>query len=208
MSTFTALPKAAVTGYLRILRLPVDAAERFAGRADGDGDWPPALAFDAFEAQVLGLLGSVLRDDDLVEQAERQRARVAQLRRAAELKVAADQRRAEADQELDQRRQSAQAKAEAAEERAEQAEAQIDQQKTEAKDRVRQEAATKASQVRKTADARSERIEERERENEAARLKAERETLAQRKEALEATGEAIELDQAAEAVKGRRRSRA
>lgn len=208
MSTLTALPKAAVTGYLRLLRLPIDAAERFAGHGDENGSWPPALAFDAFEAQVLGLLGSVLRDDELVQEAERQRARVTQLRRAAELEVAATQRRVEADQELDHRRQAAQAKAESAEERAEQAEAQIDQQKAEANGRVRQEAAAKATQVRKTAEARSERIEERERDNEAARLQAERETLAQRKDALEATGEAIELDQAADAVKQRRRRRA
>lgn len=204
-STITAIPKAAVTGYLRVLRLPLDAVESVANR-NSEEEWPPALAFDAFEAQILGALGSLLRDDDLVQEAARERTRIDQLRRAMTLEAEAEQRRQQADRELDERRQQAQDHAETAEERAEQAEERLEQEKAEKKRRVQAQAAGKKQNARKAAEAREDRIDDLERDAEAERLAAEREALAERKEALEATGDALELDKAAASVKQRRKA--
>lgn len=204
-NTLTVIPKAAVTGYLRVLRLPLDAVGAVANR-NKDAEWPPALAFDAFEAQVLGTLGSLLRDNDLIQEAERERTRIDQLRRAMQLEAEAEQRRQQADRELQQRRAQAEDHAETAEERAEQAEQRLEQEKAERKRQVQAETAEKKQRVRKAAEAREDRIDDLEREAEEERLRAEREALAERKEALEATGDALKLDEAAASVKQRRKA--
>jgi hypothetical protein len=201
-STLTTLPRVAVTSYLRLLRLPVDAAGSITRH---DEAWAPVLAFDAFEAQVLGLLGSVLRDDDLVQDAKRQKTRVEQLRRAAELEAAATERRVEADQELEQKRSEARSKAKAAEDRKEREEDRLEESKESAKRNVRKEAAAKQSRAKKAADARESRLEAKERDAEAKRLAAERTALDERREALEASGTALKLDKAASAVKDARK---
>jgi len=204
-NTLTILPKAAVNGYLRALRLPLDVVASVANR-DKDAEWPPALAFDAFEAQVKGLLGSILRDEDLLQEASRERTRIDQLRRAMNLEAEAEARRQQADQELAQRREQAQQKAETAEELAEQREQRLEQEKAEAKRRVQNETAEKKQKARKAADARQDRIDDIARDADEDRIRAEREALAERKEALEATGDALELDKAAAAVKEARKA--
>lgn len=205
-STLTTIPKVAVTSYLRVLRLPLDAVETVTHR-NGDAEWPPALAFDAFEAQVKGILGSILRDDELVQEANRERIRIDQLRRAIALDAEAEMRRDQADSELAERREQAQNKAESAEDRAEQAEKRLKQEKQEAKREVQQKVTEKKQNVRKASSAREDRIADIEREAEAERIRAEREALADRKDALEATGDALKLDAAAASVKSRRKAR-
>ena len=201
-TTLTTIPRVAVTNYLRLLRLPVDAAGSIAKR---DEAWAPALAFDSFEAQVLGLLGSVLRDDTLVQESNRQKARVDQLRRATELEAAAAARRARADETLDERREEAKEKAEEARERKEQEKARLEEAKEAADRKARQDAAAKAQKAKKASDARRKRLADRERDAEAKRLEAERVALAERREALEASGTALRLDKAASTVKENRK---
>jgi hypothetical protein len=201
-STITTIPRVAVTRYLRLLRLPVDAAGSIAHR---DEAWAPALAFDSFEAQVLGLLGSVLHDDVLVQESNRQKARVEQLRRAATLEAAAVARRARADEKLDQRRDEAKEKVEEAQERKEREKARLEKAKDTAERKARQDASAKAQKAKKASDARQKRLADREREAEANRLEAERVALAEKGEALEASGAALQLDKAASAVKQSRK---
>ena len=203
-STLTTIPRVAVTNYLRLLRLPLDAAGSIANR---DEAWAPALAFDTFEAQVLGLFGSVLHDDVLVQESNRQKVRVEQLRRATQLEAAAATRRARADETLDERRDEAKNKAEEAQERKEREEARLEEAKEAADRKARQDAAAKAQKAKKAADARQKRLAVRARDAEAKRLEDERVALAERAESLKASGTAIKLDQAASAVKQSRKKR-
>jgi hypothetical protein len=192
----------AVTNYLRLLRLPVDAAGSIAKR---DEAWAPALAFDSFEAQVLGLLGSVLHDDTLVQESNRQKARIDQLRRATELEAAAAARRARADAQLDERRDEAKEKAEEAQARKEHEKARLEEAKEAADRKARQDATTKAQKAKKASDARQKRLAAKERDAETKRLEAERVALTERREALEASGTALRLDKAASALKRSRK---
>jgi len=203
-STLTTLPRVAVTNYLRLLRVPVDAAGSLTKH---DETWPPALAFDAFEAQVLRLLGSVLRDDELVQDARRQQLRVDQLRRAERLEAEAETRRREADTELEERRDQAKEKAEQAQERKEQEKERVAKQTQQAERKARQEAQAKDQKAKQAAEAREARLETRQRDAEAKRLAAERTALEERREALEVAGSALDVDKAADAVKERRMAR-
>lgn len=199
------LPRAAMRGYLRVLRLPLDALEAVSRRGD-DGSWAPAVAFEAFEAQVKAATAALLRDEGLRQEATLQRARVTQLRRAAELEVAADSARAEADDELAQRRQEAEAEREEAAQRAAEAEARVQREKAAAETRVRQQAAQQQRKVRETAQAKRERIAAQEKAARTRQLREERAALVEQKRAVAAKGAVLELDKAAKATRQRRRA--
>lgn len=106
MSTITRMPTTVVKAYLSAARLPVDAAARIGGQHDNE-QWPPRLAFEGLEAGVETLLGSLLRDETLVESGRLRRAKVAQLRKAGELEAVADATRTEAREEFATRREQA-----------------------------------------------------------------------------------------------------
>jgi hypothetical protein len=74
------LPRTAVCTWLRAARVPVSAVARF----NGNGSESPLLvAFDAFEATVKQVAGSILRDDDLVREGRTERAHVRDSRKPA-----------------------------------------------------------------------------------------------------------------------------
>lgn len=102
----TTFPRMALTGALQWLRLPVSGLELATGQR-GNPTWPPALAFGEFEAGVKQLVGSILRDDGLVEEGRVRQTEVAELRRAVGRKVQADQQRADAHRELEEDRAKA-----------------------------------------------------------------------------------------------------
>jgi hypothetical protein len=210
MSTdLRAIPRAALNGYLDLLRLPVTAAESVTRRnADGERAWPPALAFDGFAAQVRDLAGSVLGDETLRQQATLLLGRVEQLRRAAELQAEAERKREEADRQLDQRRQQAEDERRQAEEQAEQQEERLERERADAERRVAEQAAEKERRAQEAADAERERVQQEERAAEARRLEAEREALAERKEAVDAKKRTANAAKAATATKQRRKAAA
>src|SRR4051794_41855761 len=78
------LPRTVVKTYLSAARLPLNAVARANGQQDNE-QWPPALAFEGFEASVETVLGSLLRDDTLLEAGRLRPAKVAQLRQGAPL---------------------------------------------------------------------------------------------------------------------------
>ena len=61
------VPGTVVRTWLRVARLPLQAVEAVAHRGDHDAEWPPALAFESFEAQVKQVAGAVFRDRELLE---------------------------------------------------------------------------------------------------------------------------------------------
>lgn len=195
-----------VTGYLKVLRLPLTAVEPVLRRGDRSEPWGPALAFDSFGAQVKGWTGSLLHDDELRRQAEFDRARITQLRRATTLETEAQARRAEADQERAERDQAAKREAEQARQQAAERKEQLESQEEAAQERVQQQTAERKEQVAKTEQARKSRVDKKARTAETERLAEERIALRERKDALDAEDKAQGLEQATRAARARRRS--
>lgn len=102
MMELSTIPRNMVRIYLQGLRLPLSSLEAFTGHRD-DQAWPPALAFEGFEAGAKLVVGSVLRDAQLVDEARIQQAKLDELRRACALEVKADQTRAAADAQAEAR---------------------------------------------------------------------------------------------------------
>ena len=75
------IPRTAVRATLLGLRLPICGVEVLTGQT-GNASWPPAMAFEGFEAGMKQVVGSILRDEELVDEGRIQQAKVTELRRA------------------------------------------------------------------------------------------------------------------------------
>ena len=206
MSIIQELPRNAVTTYLKLARLPLTAAERvFNPDTDGATSWAPAIAFEDFEARVKGFAATVFSDQVLRDDAELQRARVAQLRRAVELEAEAEATRAQAEQELAERRSEVAEEREQAEAREQANKDRLERERREAQERADAKAAEQQRKVEEQAEAERERVQRQARAAEAKRLDAEREALAEKQTALTTKDEAVRLEKAAQAAKARRK---
>src|SRR5690242_8344978 len=97
------LPRTVIKTYLSAARLPLSAVAKASGQQHNE-KWPPTLAFEGLEASVETVLGSLLRDDNLIEAGRLRQAKVAQLRKAAQLEAVADSTRTQAREEFVERR--------------------------------------------------------------------------------------------------------
>jgi hypothetical protein len=199
----TAVPRGLVRTYLKGVRLPLTAVERLRG---GDESWAPALLFETFEVKAKTVAGSVLRDSSLTEEAALQRAKVSQLKRAAELEADAEATRAEADARLEAGRQAAETRRQQVAEQAEEREAALEREKAEEKRRVEKQAATKAAAARKADEARRKTVTAKDRSAKLTRLSEQEAALAKRRQAVGAAGTAIAVDEALERTKARRKN--
>jgi len=209
MSTMTlvrAVPRTVVGTYLKAARVPLHLAVRVTGQADNDA-WPPALAFDRFEVGVHTMVGSLLKDDALLEQARVQRARVAQLRKAVDLRTVAEQERQLADAELHRTQRQAEEQREEVERQAAQREQEVERQAQQRRQAVEQKAATKAAAVRRTQTAQEKAIARQERAAKQQALGKEVEALAKTKDALKAQETTMLVEDAIEGSKAARKSR-
>jgi len=179
----TRLPGTVVKAYLSAARLPLDAAARIGGQQANE-QWPPALAFEGLEANVETVVGSLLRDDALVESGRLRRAKVARLRKAGELEAVADATRAEARDEFAKRREQTDQKRRDATKRAEARERKVEQQAQQSKASVERRAAKKVAAAEAAESAAEDVIERRERAAQADALAKEAEALEARQVAL------------------------
>src|SRR3954452_12262030 len=92
-------PRMLIDTTMNAARLPLTAAERVSGQA-GNEEWPPALAFEGGQATVETVLGSLLRDDELVSRGRLRQAKLGKLKEAAQLEAIADEERSRAQQQL------------------------------------------------------------------------------------------------------------
>jgi Fe2+ transport system protein B len=181
------------------------ALERASNRT-GATAWPPTLAFDAFEAGAKKVLGSFLRDEELVREGRLLQAKVSELGESERLKAAADQKRQAADAQLEQRQQSAEEVRERARREAEQAEQRIQREKAQEERAVSEDAARRRQEAAKLAEARDKVVTAQEREAERTRIAEESAVLGERRQALTATKKAQELDDALEVKKAERKA--
>src|SRR4051794_9619073 len=108
------LPRAAFTSSLGVVRWPIDTGLRVSGRAEG----PAALAVDRADANLRALVGGLVGDRALTEDAERRLTAVEQRTQALRLRVEGKLRRERADQELAEEKERADRQRRAAAERA------------------------------------------------------------------------------------------
>jgi hypothetical protein len=203
--TAQTLPRVLVQSYLQAARIPLAAVAR-AARQQHNEQWPPTLAYESFEAVVETVVGSVFRDATLVENGQLRKARIAQLRKAAELSTVAEQQRTVAEAKAEQRRAKIAADREAAERRAKQSKQDIERQTELHKQKIQEKAAKKATAVRQ-AKARQERtIGRQERVARTNALIAESRALSIAKEALKADEKVELIDETLEATKAARKS--
>ena len=199
------VPRKVISSYLSVARLPLTAVAKASGQQDNE-QWPPALAFEGFEASVESVLGSLLRDNTLLESGRVRQAKVAQLRKASQLEAIADSEREVARQEFAERREDAEAKRVAAEQRAQQREQQIEREAQQRKAQVDQKAAKQAAAARQTKVAQEQVIERRERAATAQALAEESEALKTQQEALDAAETVAVIDESIEGTKEARKT--
>jgi len=197
------LPRTVIKAYLQGLRLPLTAVERITN-ADGSA-WPPAVAYESFEAEAKQVLGALIRDDELVREGRLQRAKLGQLAEAERLEAAADQKRQAADARLMERQASAEQARARAEQQASRREEQIARDKA-ARDReVLDEARRRERDAQRATQARDKVVTARERDAARTRIREESAALSKRNEALAATRQAHNLDEALSSKKAERK---
>jgi hypothetical protein len=200
------IPRTIVCTWLRTARLPLDAVEAVVHRGEHDVEWPPAIAFDSFEATVKQFAGSILHDDELTQDGRLAQARVAQLREAVELDAVAEQHKTQAEAEFEERRQADEQHREEVQKQADQREAALERERAEKKRRAADEDARKRKQAAQV-EAVEERIVEREdRVARATRIVAERDALQHERKAVAAEGRVTDLDGKLEDTKAARKS--
>jgi len=197
------IPRAYVCASLQVSRIPLSVAERATGN-EGNEQWPPVLAFDAFQANVKQLLGSLLRDTDLVHQGELEQARVTTVREALHLEAVAAQTKAGAERSFQDRRTADEGKRQAAQERATRREQDADAKRSEAKRQAAAEARSRDEQGRRQEQKREDDLAKAERAAKASSIGNERKALAASKRATAAKALAIETDRKLRATKARR----
>lgn len=200
-----AVPRGVVDAGLGLARLPVTVVARASRQADNE-QWPPTLAFEGFEAGVETVVGSLLRDETLTARGRVRQAKVAQIRKAAQLETVSDQLREQADEKLVARRQKADQQREQAERKADQREQQIVQEEAARDRQAQQKADAKASAAAKADQARREAVEREAREAKAAALAKESKALEAEKAALEADKTVDAIDDAIDVSKAVRKS--
>jgi len=200
------IPRTAVRATLQGLRLPICGVEVLTGQS-GNASWPPAMAFEGFEAGVKQVVGSILRDEELVDEGRIQQAKVTELRRAAELEVRADQKRAAGDRELRDRQAQAEEERSKAEQDALRREQAIERDKRAAEQRVARELDEKAAAIEVTAQRRDKRVTAAEREASLTRVDRESTALKQQRRAVQATKAAGDASVALERKKAARQAK-
>lgn len=187
-----AVPRSVVGTSLAALRLPLTAAGRITGQAANE-QWPPALAYESFEATVETVVGGVLHDEALVDRGRVRQAKLAQLRKAADLEALAQAERREAQQRLEERRDEAEQRREQGQEQAEQRKQQAAKAKQERQRKSREKAEQAERQARQVEAAREAAIERQER---TAKLQA----LAEEEKALAAAKDAVDTEETAAVI--------
>jgi hypothetical protein len=200
------IPRTIVCTWLRTARLPLDAVEAVVRRGEHDDEWPPAIAFDSFEATVKQLAGSFFHDDELTQDGRVGQARVAQLRKAVELDAVAEQRKTQADAEFQQRRQADEQHRQEVQRQADQRETALERDRAEKKRRAAEEDARKRKQSAQVETIEERTVEREDRAARATRIAAERDALQHERKAVAAKSRVADLDEKLEDTKAARKS--
>lgn len=200
------IPRAYVRTTLRALRTPVDLSAAVAKRGGEDGrPWPPSVVFTTIEGGIKKAVGSLIRDDRLVEEGELNQAAAKEQRQALLLGVVAESRRGRAQERFEERQEQLVDALEAVHERTE-AEKRAAERAAGAR---RRKLASKAQKLAET-DARLEAdaqdlLEHQDRVTRAPQIQRERRAIAEERRAVEKEAAVAELDAKIEQSKKERK---
>ena len=197
------IPRTALRSWLSLVRLPLTATELVVGKQGSD--WPPAVAFEGFEAGVKKGFGTLIGDSQLVQEAMLERGKVEQLRDAAALEAAAEQRREEAEARFEDRQETVQERSQRVEREAEERRVKLEQEEADRKRAVEETARRKEEAASQADQARQKAVAAQERQARATRLAAESEALDHEQEAAGAKGDVLKVDAALQATKAARK---
>lgn len=205
------IPRTYVRTTLRALRLPIDLSEAVARRGNGAGGgearpWPPSVAFTAMEGGVKKAVGTLLGDDQLVEEGELNQATAKEQRQALLLGAVAEAKRETAQERFEERkeqiseaRQATKAKARSQKQAAERTAA--------AKQRNLEAKAEKLAEAdARLEEAAAESLERQDRVTRTRQIENERRAIAEERRAVAAEAKVADLDAKIEASKEARKS--
>lgn len=199
------IPRAYVRTSLRLSRIPLSIAERATGN-EGNEHWAPTVTYDAFQANVKQVLGSLLSDAELVHQGELQEARIATVREARTLEAVAAQTKAGAERSFQDRRAADERERRAARERATRREQAAEAEHAAAKQKAAADARARDERARRQEQKRKDDLAKAERAAKTSEIAAERKALAASKRAAATKAKAIETDKKLRATKARRKA--
>ena len=206
MPNLQTIPRTVVRTYLQAARLPLTAAEQLFKKTDAD-DWAPTLAFETLEGEVLHFLGNALNDEELRQQGRLVRAKVAQLKKAAELEAEAEAKRAEADAVYRDRKRADEQARQRVEQQADQREHAIKAEKARKKQEADEKARKQAEAARKVETAQQKQLTKQERAAAKTRIAAEQRVIAEERKALAAEEQVLDLDAALQTTKAIRKAK-
>jgi hypothetical protein len=200
------ITRTVVRTWLKTARLPITLAESTLHRGGSSDEWPPALAFGAFESGVKQVVGALVRDQELANEGRLERAQVTQLRKASELEAIAEAREADAEAELAARQKADAQRAEAIETEA-RARREAEARQREAEKRRTEEKAQRSAAAARKAEAATEKaVQKADRSARSRRVSVERKAVAKKRSAVAAKKTAKQVDTKLEAAKSVRRS--
>jgi hypothetical protein len=200
------IPATAADSYLRLLRLPLDAAiDRLPG--NGTGAAPTArLVVDRADASLRALLASVLRDRALREDALRRRTAGEKRAQALELRDAAERKTEQADARLEQREEQAERQREQAKQRAKNQREQAKRRRDGRTSTAAQTERRRKQASRKSTERAEEAVAERATRERLSALEAKTDALNAKEQALSAGEEAGRLRDVASRTKADRKN--
>jgi hypothetical protein len=201
------IPRTYVRTTLRALRVPIDLGESIARRNGDDGHpWPPSVAFTAIEGGIKKAVGSLIRDQRLVEEGELNQAAAKEQRQALLLGVVAESKRENAEERFEERRDQVSKARQATRARAE-------SEKNAAERVAKAKQRNLAAQAEKLAedDARLEKaaddsLARQDRASRTRQIENERRAIAEERKAVASEAEVADLESKIEAVKEARKS--
>jgi hypothetical protein len=186
------------------LRLPLTTFERVTGNTDSN--WTLAIAYESFEAAAKKILGTLVRDDELIREGTLQRAKVGKLAESEQLETKAVQQRERAEATLEDKQESAERTRLQIERDAREREQEISEEKADKERRTREAARQRKAAANKVSQLRDSAVATEEKRAARARINEESAALAKRRRALSAAKKAQSLETELAATKARRKS--
>lgn len=189
------IPRAYVRTTLRALRAPVDLSAAVAKRGGDNGrPWPPSVVFNTIEGGIKKAVGSLIRDEQLVEEGELNQAAAKEQRQSLLLGGVAESRRERAEELFEERQEQVVDALEATHERTE-AEKRSAAQAARARKRNLASKAQKLAETDARLEAQAEdSLEHQDRATRARQIQKERRAIAEERQAVEKEATVADLD--------------
>lgn len=201
------IPRTALTGYLRLVRLPLDTAIGFLPGNGTGASAAAGLAVDRADATLRAIVATILNDPVLHEDAQLRHAAADERKRALRLRVEAQRETKDADARLAQRQEESASRRQKAARRENEQRQQAARKRDEKVRRAADAEQNRRETSRQAAAQVEEALEGRARKARLDTLDAKGDALREKSEALTAADEARRLRDAASRRKAARRRR-